>query len=89
MEVNIKVPEYSSVNGLRLEWEDNFEISSSVENNTVTITATITANKEGLISLAKHLLTLAQVEVPTGSHIHLDDINSLETNSVELIFEKI
>lgn len=85
MEVNIKVPEYSSVNGLRLEWEDNFEISSSVENNTVTITA----NKEGLISLAKHLLTLAQVEVPTGSHIHLDDINSLETNSVELIFEKI
>lgn len=85
MEVNIKVPEYSSVNGLRLEWEDNFEISSSVENNTVTITA----NQEGLISLAKHLLTLAQVEVPTGSHIHLDDINSLETNSVELIFEKI
>lgn len=85
MEVNIKVPEYSSFNGLRLEWEDNFAISSSVENNTVTITA----NKEGLISLAKHLLTLAQVEVPTGSHIHLDDINSLETNSVELIFEKI
>lgn len=85
MEVNIKVPEYSSVNGLRLEWEANFEISSSVENNTVTITA----NKESLISLAKHLLTLAQVEVPTGSHIHLDDINSLETNSVELIFEKI
>lgn len=83
MEVKITVPKYSPVNGLRLEWEDNFEISSNVENNT------ITANQAGLTSLARHLLTLAQVEVPTGSHIHLDDINSLETDSAELIFEKI
>lgn len=85
MEVKITVPKYSPVNGLRLEWEDNFEISSNVQNNTVTITA----NQAGLISLARHLLTLAQVEVPTGSHIHLDDINSLETDSTEIIFEKI
>lgn len=86
MEVKIKVPEYSPINGLRLEWEDNFEISSNVENNTVTIT---TANQAGLMSLARHLFTLAQVEVPAGSHIQLDDINSLETDSIELIFEKI
>ena len=85
MQVKIEIPEYSPDNGLRLEWEDNFKVSSSVENNIVTITA----NQEGLISLARHLLTLAQSEVPARSHIHLDDLNSLETDSTELIFEKI
>lgn len=48
----------------------------------------ISANNEGLLSLANHLLTLAQKEVPIGSHIHLDEYNSLEEGSIDLIIEK-
>ncbi|MDQ1236832.1 hypothetical protein QE450_004330 [Paenibacillus sp. SORGH_AS306] len=85
MEIKVTIPDYSSINGLQLDWEEDFEIFSSVENDIVTIRA----NSAGLISLAKHLLILAQVEVPTGSHIHLDELNSLETDSAEIILEKI
>ena len=46
------------------------------------------ANKAGLISLANHLLTLAQDEVEDGAHIHLDEHNSLEKDSVDFIIEK-
>ena len=40
------------------------------------------------MSLARHLLVLAQEEAPSGSHIHLDSFNSLEDGSVELILDK-
>ncbi|WCT56221.1 hypothetical protein PQ456_01445 [Paenibacillus kyungheensis] len=85
MEIKVTIPDYSSINGLQLDWEEDFEIFSSVENDIVKIRA----NSAGLISLAKHLLILAQAEVPTGSHIHLDELNSLETDSAEIILEKI
>lgn len=85
MEIKVTIPDYSSINGLQLDWEEDFEIFSSVENDIVTIRA----NSAGLISLAKHLLILAQAEVPIGSHIHLDELNSLEADSVEIILEKI
>ena len=51
---------------MRIEWVDGFEIRVSIENGE----AVISANKEGLISLAKHLTALAE-ETP-GSHIHYD-----------------
>lgn len=49
----------------------------------------ISANREGLISLANHLLNLAQTDVPCGTHIHLDENNSLEDGSQSIIIEKI
>ena len=49
----------------------------------------ISANKAGLVSLANHLLALAQDDVKIGTHIHFDDLNSLEENSVGLIIEKV
>ena len=63
-------------------WIDGFEITVRIDNGT----AVISANREGLISLANHLKSLA--EEPSGSHIHLDVYNSLEEGSSELIFEK-
>lgn len=66
-----------------LKWTDGFEINVLIENGT----AVISANREGLISLASHLKSLA--EEPPGSHIHLDVYNSLEEGSSELIFEKV
>ena len=42
-----------------------------------------------MISLSRHLLTLAQDSVPSGTHIHFDDLNSLEDGSIGLIIEKL
>ncbi|MBQ1611672.1 MAG: hypothetical protein II539_04980 [Muribaculaceae bacterium] len=66
-----------------IEWEDGFKINVSSDNHAVTISA----NKEGLLSLAKQLTTLANEKA--GAHIHYDEHNSLEDNSTPLIIEKI
>ncbi|MBR4163697.1 MAG: hypothetical protein IKR11_09260 [Solobacterium sp.] len=65
-----------------IKWEDNFKITVKNDGGSTCITA----NREGLISLANILLTLADEQ--SGSHIHLDQYNSLEDGSAELILEK-
>lgn len=47
----------------------------------------ISANREGLLSLANHLRALA--DEPAGAHIHLDEHNSLDEGSCELVIERI
>ena len=47
----------------------------------------LSANREGLLSLAGHFTALA--EASPGSHIHFDEHNSLEENSVELIVARL
>lgn len=84
MEIKIDIPIYSIETGFKFDWEDGFKIKVESSNDIINIIA----NKEGLISLAKQLLTLAQDEVPKGYHIHLDEFNSLEDESSELIIEK-
>ena len=81
--MNIFVPSYDE-NGMTFVWEDGFSIKCSIDNEAVRIEA----NKGGLISLARHLLELAQEEVPEFEHIHFDEYNSLDDNSVELIIVK-
>lgn len=67
-----------------IEWEDGFIIKVRVdEGNTVVISA----NREGLLSLARHLAALADEEV--GSHVHYDECNSLDDGSTQVIIEKI
>ena len=67
---------------MELNWADGYEVYVRIENGA----AVISANREGLLSLANHLKKLAD-EV-SGSHIHLDVFNSLEEGSAELILEK-
>ena len=81
-EIKILIPEYD--NGVECIWEEKFKIKTSAPFNTLTIEA----NREGLVSLARHLLHLAQDDVPNGSHFHLDEYNSLEAGSLELIISK-
>ena len=81
-EIKIYIPE--EADDIELVWDKNFKIKTSTPYNTITIEA----NREGLLSLARHLLLLAQEEVPNGTHVHLDEFNSLEDNSVELIISK-
>jgi hypothetical protein len=84
MEIKIEVPKYDLTTGIKYHWENGFEID--VKNSDGVIT--LIANKEGLLSLANHLLNLAQDEVPIGHHLHFDEYNSLEEGSLELIIEK-
>ena len=64
------------------EWTEGFRISVKTDKKEVTISA----NREGLLSLARHLKALAD-GVP-GDHIHYDEYNSLEEGSAELIIER-
>ena len=83
--IDLEIPQYNSEEGLTISWENGFTIEVNSENNL----AYIKANKQGLISLAIQLLTLAQDNVEPGKHIHYDDNNSLEDGSSELVIEKI
>ena len=69
---------------MEIEWVEGFKISISVQDNKE---VTISANKEGLLSLANQLKALAEGE--PGNHIHYDEYNSLETGSSGMIIEKV
>ena len=68
---------------MKTEWAEGFMISVTVRNQEVTISA----NKEGLLSLAGQLMALAE-GVP-GAHLHYDEYNSLESGSAEMIIERV
>ena len=68
---------------MEFTWEDGFAIRVRCERDAVIVSA----NREGLVSLARHLRTLA--DEPNQSHFHLDEHNSLEDGSCELIIEKV
>ena len=82
--IEICIPKFED-SILRLQWENGFFIKCQIDeyNNVV-----LSANSEGLVSLARHLLTLAQNNVPEYTHLHLDEYNSLESGSIELIIVK-
>jgi hypothetical protein len=80
----IDVPEYQSGEGLRFAWDDGFEIGLTVSSTDVVIKA----NRAGLTSLARHLLTLAQEGVHTGSHVHLTADQEVESDR-DLILERM
>ena len=68
---------------MNVEWMDGFEITVAAEDGRIVISA----NREGLLSLAKHLTALADGK--PGDHVHYDEYNSLEEGSAEIIIEKI
>ena len=68
---------------MEFKWVDGYEIRvTAAEDGTIVISA----NREGLLSLANHCEALAKGR--PGDHIHLDVYNSLEEGSEELIIEK-
>ena len=66
-----------------IKWENGFRINVGIDPEGIVV---ISANKEGLLSLASQLAALAN-ENP-GCHIHYDEYNSLDDDSTELIIEK-
>ena len=67
---------------MNINWIDGSEISVDHDHDEVVISA----NREGLLSLAKHLTALADGE--PGEHVHYDEFNSLEEGSTEIIIER-
>ena len=67
---------------MEINWIDGFMIKTAAVNGEVIISA----NREGMLSLAKQLAALAE-GVP-GDHIHYDEQNSLEEGSAEMIIER-
>ena len=67
---------------MKFNWIDGYTLRVSVSSSEVTISA----NREGLLSLASHLIALAGSPAP--DHFHLDGYNALEDGSAELIVEK-
>ena len=68
---------------MKIEWIEGSEIAVNIYNKEVTVSA----NKEGLLSLAGQLKALAE-GVP-GDHIHYDEDNSLEEGAAELVIERV
>lgn len=85
MKVIVDIPNYDG-NGLDVIWENGSNYAISVEENSVVVSA----NKSGLISLAKQMLYMAHNDLPTGSHIHYDSFFTHITNEdFELVIEKV
>jgi len=68
---------------MKINWVNGSEIRVNRDQNEVVISA----NREGLLSLAEQLTALAE-GIP-GDHIHYDEHNSLEKGSAELIIERV
>ncbi|ALO91266.1 hypothetical protein SHL15_0050 [Streptomyces hygroscopicus subsp. limoneus] len=83
MDRMVDVPDYLPGRGLRFAWDEGFEIEMRVTGTEVTIKA----NPEGLVSLARHLLTLAQDGVNAGAHVHLTADQEIESEH-DLILER-
>ncbi|WP_284452952.1 Imm32 family immunity protein [Parachlamydia acanthamoebae] len=83
MEIKLEVPDYGE-DGFIYKWEPDSEIEVKFQDNVVIVIA----NSSGLKSLASHLLNLAQENVPQYYYFNLDEYNSLEKGSIELIVQK-
>jgi hypothetical protein len=68
---------------MHMTWEDGFEIRLAARDGA----ATLSANREGLLSLARILCALAEGQ--PGDHVHLDEHNALEDGSAELVIERL
>ncbi|GCE14130.1 Imm32 family immunity protein [Tengunoibacter tsumagoiensis] len=84
-QVTIDVPDYSIWHGVRAIYENEYSISARIVSDNEFV---IQADKGGLITLARHLLTLAQDEVPSGAHIHYDNDSNIDDGSVSFVLDK-
>jgi len=74
---------------MKINWNGNFSIKTEVDINSKDEKSIfIIANKDGLLSLANILTDMANDEIYSGWHLHLDDSVGLEKGSVELTLAK-
>ena len=84
MRLVIDIPDYDG-NSLDVIWEADSKYEISVQKNSVVISA----NKDGLISLAKQMLYMANNDLLAGSHVHYDSFfTKMSDECIELVIEK-
>lgn len=84
MKITVDIPDYDG-NGIDVIWDDGSKYSTSVSDNDVVISA----NKAGLISLAKQMLYMAYSDLPMGAHVHYNSFfTKMANEKYELIVEK-
>ncbi len=69
--VEVEVTAYDPVLGVGTWWEEDTALRAEVWDSPEK-TVVISGNPAGLVSLARHLLTLAQESVPDGRHLDFD-----------------
>ncbi len=69
--VPVRIIEYNSEAGVSTWWNDDAYLRAEVESSPEP-TVVISGNPAGLVSLARHLICLAQSGVPDGSHFNFD-----------------
>lgn len=80
MNINLDIPNYDG-NALDVIWGKNAHYSIHTYENHVVLSA----NKDGLISLAKQMLYMAYNDLPYGSHVHFDSFLIVVKYSKELV----
>lgn len=87
--VEIEIPAYLPSYGvIPVDSDGDHILDVQIEVNSQEVM--ITGDKEGLIMLARHLLTLSQDEVPAGCHVHYDDFNGmLDKGSLSMVISKM
>jgi hypothetical protein len=81
MKAKMDVPAYP-----RATWDDGAIVKTRADGARE---IAIAANRAGLISLARHLVTLALETVPSGYDLHYSDLSILEEGSVQLHISKL
>ena len=85
MIVNIEIPEFED-ESLETIWDAKAEISVSVHNQQVSIMA----NAEGLMTLGKQMIYMAQYDFPWGTHLHYDEfVTGKKPQQFELIIGRV
>jgi hypothetical protein len=82
--IEIEIPDNNEHIGLMRTWYDDFFISTEYHENTFFLRA----NKDGMISLATQLLTLAYAP-DEDAHFYYEEMGCLEQGSVEFIISRI
>lgn len=86
MKTIVDIPEYNPEDGIVVTFDAFYSIKVEITDD---FDVLVSANKNGLLLLAKYLLTLAQDSVPTISgHFHLTEHDDLEKESSDLIVQK-
>jgi len=85
LKIEIEIPNYDPSKGLQTEWDTNFFLKTDMQHGDFVISA----DSEALKEIAIILLTLAQKDVPNGTHIHFDTWNyPMKIGSISFVIEK-
>ena len=87
--VTVPLPTYSTDGGMTLAWVDGYRLRvrvlGSMEQGFEVV---IEGNAEGFESLGRYALALAQTDVPSGFHLHMEDSTVLDAPSSSLVLDR-